>query len=244
MLRPLCFIIELVREYDMQAARYLLIFLCCLPVLLHATSIHHVRGTRYCEVITSDGWFNFAVYTTAGLNHCPQSEWQHITKRSVKDETGALVAVLNGPRYWVMDDIKNTALLKQEAVKFKALPMRKVADVRLGLLDLVGHKRSYKPHQISRDSQWTYRAGGLVYELISPDGKVYVMHSCSESKETQKRHNLSHLGDKLQLPEGWRFKVGRLKKTVVVSTKNNIAEVLQDDRMNSYQLAPYDLLAS
>ena len=45
------------------------------------------------------------------------------------------------------------------------------------------------------------------------------------------------LGDRLTLPEGWRFRVKTLDQTLVVSQEKTgkLAHVMQDDLLNRYQ---------
>jgi hypothetical protein len=57
-----------------------------------------------------------------------------------------------------------------------------------------------------------------VYELLSPDGVVFVMQSASLRVD---RHNtvdkLPTLGDRLSLPKGWQFRVRTLGEELVMS---------------------------
>ncbi len=228
----------------MQIKKSLMVFFLCLPFMAFADMKEDMRGTRYCEIVVSAGWFKFAVYTTQGLNACPTSFWKDITKEDVKKITGASKVILNGPRYWTMDSIQNTPLIKVESQTFKKLNMRKVAYVRLGLLDILKGARAYHEHQVSRDTVFRYEAGKPVYELIDSEGHVYVMQSYSVEKAKQTERSLSKLGGKLNLPKGWQFKTGVLKQTTDLKTVDKKAEVIQDNLGNSYQLASHDFLQS
>lgn len=90
---------------------------------------------------------------------------------------------------------------------------------------------------------WIYDAGKPVYELIDPKGNVFVMQSYSVQKEPQTEQSLTQLGSKLKLPTQWRFKTGILKKAGTVQAIDNMAVVVQDDFLNTYQKATHDLLA-
>lgn len=46
------------------------------------------------------------VYGTQQLNDCPQSAWDAIDTAAITAEYGAIVAVKNGPRYWVIGNIE------------------------------------------------------------------------------------------------------------------------------------------
>jgi hypothetical protein len=216
--------------------------LLCLPIVGHAMQISGIRGDRYCEVVLSEGWFNFAVYNSMGLNHCPQGKWDKLTTSMIKKETGASKVMLNGPRYWTMDGAKNTRMVKPEEKTFGGIGMRKLAYVHLGLFDVLGGGRPYKDHQVDRNTVFTYQEGKPVYELIDPKGQVYVMQSYSVEKAKQTPRSLSKLGAQLKLPHGWTYKTGILKKTTYLQTQNKKAVVIQDNLMNTYQLASHDFL--
>ena len=67
-----------------------------------------VRNARYCEIIpiVRDGLHLTAtVYNTLGHNDCPPKIWEAITEDAVKQRFGALMVLMNGPRYFIMDEI-------------------------------------------------------------------------------------------------------------------------------------------
>ncbi len=216
--------------------------LLCAPIMGYAMQTNGIRGDRYCEVVLSEGWFNFAIYNTMGLNHCPQSRWDSLRVSNIKKETGASKVILNGPRYWTIDAAQNTRMVKPEEKDFGGIKMRKLAYVHLGLFDVLGSGRPYKEHQVDRDTIFTYQAGKPVYELIDPKGNVYVMQSYSVEKAKQTPRSLSQLGPKLKLPKGWIYRTGVLNKTTYLKTQDKKAIVIQDDLLNTYQLASHDFL--
>jgi hypothetical protein len=217
------------------------LFIFC-SVIANAGTRDNVRGTRYCEIIVTDGWLRCAVYTTEGINHCPDELWRKITPKDAEHATGAAKAMLQGPRYWVMDKIQTTPLIHVEEKKFKQLKTKKIAYVHIGLSDILNASKPYRKHTIDLHNTFTYKAGKPIYEIIDSKGHVYVMQSYSSEKSKQTENSLLNLGTKLKLPKGWRFKAGVSSKTVALKTKNNKAVVLHDDFKNRYQLSPYDLL--
>jgi hypothetical protein len=67
-----------------------------------------VRNERYCEIIpvVRDGLHLIAtVYNTLGHNDCPAKVWDGITEDAMKERFGALMVLMNGPRYFIMDEI-------------------------------------------------------------------------------------------------------------------------------------------
>jgi hypothetical protein len=66
----------------------------------------NMRGARYGEIFVITGHLNHlrgAVYNTLGLNECPQEQWNALDPDQIKQETKARAIVMNGPRYFLMD---------------------------------------------------------------------------------------------------------------------------------------------
>jgi hypothetical protein len=222
---------------------FFLIAFLVLPTLSFAGQKSHLRGQRYCEIILAKNARDYAVYNTIGLNHCPEKIWDKITPVEVKRETGSAQVHLNGPRYWVIDGLKNSNLVNPNIKTFNGLTMREAGILHVNLLELFKSGAPYKQHQVARQTIWVYDAGKPVYELIDPKGNVYVMQSYSIQKMPQTEQSLTALASKLKLPKKWQFKTGILKKSDTVLAINNMAVVVQDNFLNTYQQATHDLLA-
>ena len=222
----------------------LLFTLFFIPVIAQGAQKTHLRGERYCEIILAQTNTQFAVYNTIGLNNCPENTWKHITEAEVKKETGAAHVHLNGPRYWVIDDIQNSSLVNQQIKTIAGLAMREAGVLHLGLLDLLKPNKPYKQRKVARKTTWVYEAGKPVYELIDPQGSVFVMQSYSIQKTPQTELSLQQLGTQLKLPEHWQFKTGILKKSEALQAIDNMAVVVQDSFLNTYQKATHDFLGT
>ena len=67
------------------------------------------------------------------------------------------------------------------------------------------------------------------------NGQVYIMQSYAQIVDpTQTEASLETLASRLQLPQGWHYRVRRLDQDYVVQTTGE-AYVLQDDFENTYQ---------
>lgn len=207
-----------------------------------AKVIDSYRYARYCEVIVGKG-LRASVYTSFTLNDCPQNKWRNIDIKTIKSQNKASFVYLNGPRHFIIDKyvFKRSVPMGDEKY-FAGIKMRKVADVKIGLSDIVKGFRPYIEHKVYRDTVWIYKSGRPVYELISPQNKVYVMQSYSDELKVQNDKSLAQLAKDLHLPRGWRFKTGVLKKDAELATENKMAIVTQDSLKNTYQLAKRDLL--
>ncbi len=200
--------------------------------------IDDVRGVRYGEVIAvfeRHGRFEAEVFGTQFLNDCPQERWDTLDPSVIAGELGALVVKLNGPRHWVIDGIgQKVNTLEPVLREFNGLLMR-----RLALIDL-GDDPSTSPYtdkHVHRGAVFFLDAGKPVYELVSPDGLVYVMQAyCLSVDPTTDEASLLTLGDRLGLPDGWTYRVRTLDEELVIDTTHKVATVLQDEFEHSYTL--------
>ena len=71
----------------------------------------------------------------------------------------------------------------------------------------------YTPITVNRDNTWRFEAGNRVHELIDTEGNVYTMQSFSRIvDEALSYEDLETLGDRLSLPDGWRYRVRMLEE--------------------------------
>lgn len=216
--------------------------LLIIPSFSSAAQKSNLRGQRYCEIIYSKNLMDYAVYNTIGLNDCPQDIWSKITPENVQKEVGTPHVHLNGPRYWMIDGMQNSDLVNTKIKKFNGLAMREAGVIHISLKDLLLNP-AYEQRKVARKTTWVYDAGKPVFELIDPQGNVFVMQSYSVQKLPQTQQSLAQLGSRLTLPRKWKFKTGVLKKTEMVQAIDNMAVVVQDNFLNTYQKATHDLLA-
>src|ERR1700758_2462711 len=83
--------------------------------VVEGNTIVGVRNARYCEIIPivrKGLHLEAAVYNTLGLNDCPASAWSAITEDAMKQRFGAVTVLLNGPRYFLMDEITASGATK------------------------------------------------------------------------------------------------------------------------------------
>lgn len=196
-----------------------------------------VRGSRYCEVIAvqSEGGLRADVYNSLGLNECPQAAWDALDAQSIEEDLGAITVLLNGPRFFLMDRLSATGEFT-ETHTFGEIEMRLVASVAVPAGGL--EQGDYVERSVNRDTEFTFLAGSEVYELFSPDDKVYVMQSYSHIvDDTLGENDLPHLGGRLTLPPGWAYQTRVVHEDYVVVDIDGVATVVQDEFTNTYQLA-------
>lgn len=196
------------------------------------------RDARYCEILLgaiSGSNVHVQVYSTEGLNDCPESQWSQITAAAIMSATGSTVALLNGPRYWTLDSLAGSSLLDPTPRDLGGILMRQAGAIDLPVASAMGLQKPYTQHTIQRMSVFTWWAGKAVFELVAADGHVYTMQSYSTQKvATQSEATLPSLGSSLMPPSGWSFRVRTLTSDLVATATNGTAVVVQDDDGNTY----------
>lgn len=199
--------------------------------------VEGLRGKRYCEVLLAriiDGRLNAEVWNSYGLNDCPPEQWAALDPAAIKAEReGVLVALLNGPRYWLMDSIEKAPFDRQET-SFGSIGMFLAATVDLGPPppDLA----PYTERQVARNSVFEFAKGAEVYDLTDPAGRVFVMQAYSTQRDPALTERaLPQLGGRIAPPAGWTYAARTLADTLRVEG-DGPATVIQDEIGNTYSL--------
>lgn len=200
--------------------------------------IGDMRGVRYGEVLAMflrDTGLEAEVYGTQMLNDCPQHLWQTLDADVITKEMGAMFVKLNGPRYWVLDGFGTKVDVVEPVFReFNGLNMRRIAILSLGKDFSPG---AYVERKVNRGAVFFWDAGKKVFELINPQGVVYVMQAlCISVDPNMSEQSLDTLGERLSMPEGWSYRVRVLSEELIVDTTATVATVLQDEFENSYTL--------
>jgi len=196
-----------------------------------------IRGDRYCEVLLitmNAGSATGEVWNTYPLNDCPQATWDTLDAKAIAAENNVPIAKLNGPRYWLMNSVEKVGGVAELPKKdFGGPEMYRQATVEIG--SLIEAAKPYLPHSVNRTAAFIYDAGQRVYELTSADGTTYVMQTYSvQIDPTLTEAQLTDLGSRLALPEGWTYSSRILDARLTVKTATTDAHVLQDELGNSY----------
>jgi hypothetical protein len=202
--------------------------------------IDNMRGVRYGEVLPlylRDDGLHVEVYGTQMLNDCPQELWEQLDADAIAKEMGAVFVKLNGPRRWVLDGLGvKVAPVEPVLREFGGIMFRRIATLPIGDKPPGG---PYTENEVNRGAVFFFDAGKSVYELVSPDGKAYVMQAlCMGVDPEMNEEALPSLGDRLSMPAGWSYRTRVLDEELVIDTTQSLATVLQDEFENSYTL-PY-----
>jgi hypothetical protein len=199
-----------------------------------------MRGVRYGEVLAvylRENGLEAEVFGTQLINDCPQELWDTLDAETIAQEMGAILAKLNGPRYWTLDGF-GTKLQPVEPIMrdFNGIMMRRIAVVDLGPEPKMG---PYNEMKVNRQVIFFFDAGQTVHELVNPEGLAYVMQAlCIGVDPTMSVESLDTLGERLSMPEGWIYRSRVLTEDHIIDTTGSPATVLQDEFENSYTL-PY-----
>lgn len=200
------------------------------------TVIDGVFGKRYGEVLlvaATDSGPEATVYNTFPLNDCPPQLWEKLDAKAIADENGAVAALLNGPRYWLMSSIGKVGRETLKHKTFGGIEMIRQATVKLASMN----PAPYHVNAVDRKAVFTFDAGREVYELIDPDGRRWIMQTYSQTVDKELALNdLAGLASRLSLPAGWTYRARTPDAPVRVDTTGEAASVTQDDLANSYSL--------
>ena len=195
-----------------------------------------LHDARYCEIIELRGappTATATVWNTIGLNRCPSAWWKALDAGALARQLGATAVVLNGPRHFVMD----SARAETGGVgSFRGARLRKVATIPIRTAAELA-QTPYTDRTIERRNTWHWARGRRVFELVAPGGDTYVMQSYAQIRDPQLTlGRLRTLGRRLELPSGWRYRTRRLRRDLVLTVRGT-ATIVQDDLLNTYQLA-------
>jgi hypothetical protein len=195
-----------------------------------------IAGKRYGEVLLvtpGEAGPQATVYNSFPLNDCPAELWSALDAHTIATEHGAAAALLNGPRYWLMNAIEKEPQGPQITKTFGGIEMIQQATVLLSSMN----PAPYLANKVNRHTVFVFNAGQEIYELIDTQGQHWVMQTWSQvSDPNLSRGDLPGLAGRLDLPAGWTYQSRVLTSDLRVDTRSRAAQVLQDNLTNSYSL--------
>jgi hypothetical protein len=208
------------------------------PGVAREIAVDVARDLPYCEIVAITGTPPDQVartYDTTGASDCAAARLAAMDPGKAAEALHA-DSVITGPRrHWVLDQL----------LVFEVGETRDLDGTRATLVDSrstdaprVGGNGPYTPVEIRRITRFVFEKGKPVFLLIPPGKKiVYVMESYTDQVDRSlSLQALSRLGGRLALPRGWKFKVKKLERDLVIAPvpPGRIAHVLQDDLGNAY----------
>jgi hypothetical protein len=174
-----------------------------------AFSISDTRDMRFGEILVVKE-SGVEVYNTTGLNDCPPELWDKLDVGKLAEELGAQAVQLNGPKFWMMD---TQTLSFGEMASFGGLQARWAATLDPAMLQ----KEGAAPYTIftpKKTQKMVYAKGRPVFELVDPDGNIYVLQAHDERFPME---SLGTLDQQMkQLPKGWTYRTRTLTRDLVL----------------------------
>jgi hypothetical protein len=207
-----------------------------------AVHLRDLRGKPHAEVVIikrdAEGLGAVGIcYNTLSLpDPLSDEQFRALNPDALKAEFGGDGIWLNGPRRAQMDEASAEILDDGLVTSVGGIPMQTVAKVRIPDVRMFAGKRpAYTETEVERSTTWTFHAGQPVHELIAPSGSVYAMQSASLLKDPNLTEQLPNLGERLQMPDGWTYRVRTPDQDLVVQARNGVAHVVLDEFENNYQ---------
>lgn len=224
--------------FSLKAAAFILL-VGLVPPAARAQTMTGLRNYRYAEVLlVSQQWLTLKVevYNTLGYNECPDDLWKALDAKAIAGERGVKLAKLNGPRYWMMDELTGEGMSTTgKTDKFGGIEMALRGTLKTNIFQGSIGDKFYAPNSVKRETVFVFKAGLPVYELVSPKGEVYVMQSYSKIADPAlSMADLAGLGSRLKLPAGWSYR-SRVPESDLRLEARGEAFVINDELYNSYQ---------
>ena len=209
------------------------------PLMSEAIRVEGMRVYPQGELVlltkAEDG-YDALVYNTTGRGPCPVEAFNAIDLERLAAERGCDLVWRNPRRFWMMDVL--TIDIVGEAATFGGVPFNLVAKMHLPSGFELGKDQSslaYQPTQIHRVSVYEFLAGRPVYLLRDPDEVTWVMQTFTDHvAHDLTESELSGLGGRLELPDGWQFGTVTLSQDLAITTEG-VAHIVPDDLANMYQ---------
>ena len=211
-------------------------------------------GARFCMFAALRPrltYYEVSIFTSFRSSDCSEEEYDRLSEASISAQ---LKTLLDPQRIIKLGFHTNVA---SENLTPRVLPYIAVgssrfdygATIKVNYLEYIYKfatserfrlgiaRASYTPRGNTAPIHFIYNPGSTVYELISPEGSVFIMSSFTNYYNPKLTlANLSELGTHLNLPPGWKFRSRVLESQVKIhaTAPYYYAKVIYDDFQNFY----------
>jgi hypothetical protein len=181
---------------------------------LKVVTVENTRNTRFGEILVVKE-SAIEIYNTTGLNDCPARLWDAMDLEAIKRQYQAKAIQKNGPHYWMMDAL---TVSLGETASFGGIDARWGASIDPSLIGKSDKgSEPYKVFNPKKTQKMVYFKGKPVFELVDPDGHVYVLQAREEQFPIE---SLPKLGEKMKrLPKGWTYRTRILAEDLVLDLR-------------------------
>jgi hypothetical protein len=185
-------------------------------------------------------------YNSLGVaDNVPDEEFdarfRALDPEQLRQEYGGDAVRFNGPRRFLADRFTAVAFDGGNVSMVGPIPMYLYGTFMAPSFDafIVGKQTPYVETVSKRTTTWFFEAGSEVYELVSPEGIVFVMQSASLGVDPDNTvDRLPTLGERLALPEGWTYRARTLEEELVMRAtydEDPPNTIVLDELENNYQ---------
>jgi hypothetical protein len=174
-------------------------------------TVTDTRDMRFCEILVVKE-SGIEVYNTTGTNDCSPELWDALDLEKLKKQFGAMQVQKNGPKFWMMD---SQAVSFGETASFGGLEARWAATLDPALVKKAAEgSEPYTVFNPKKTQKMVYAKGNPVFELVDPDGHIYVLQAHGKQFPME---SLAKLGEQMKkLPEGWQYRGRTLTEDLVL----------------------------
>ena len=213
--------------------------------------VENWRGRAFYEILfmnrKADGsgvgfYYNSLGLDLEGSNEVMDARFRALKADTLKKEYGSDGVIFNGPRRLVANSIigmiawdggKKKVI---ETIPYRVLGLFETPDLDKAVSEELP---AYQVLVSKRSNSFKFNAGETVYELITPKGNVYTMFSLSLKIDPKNTiENLPTLGERLKLPEGWKFRTRKLDQDMILTCtadSNPPNTIVLDEFVGNYQ---------
>ena len=193
---------------------------------VETVTVTEARDMRFCEILVVKER-GIEVYNTTGTNDCPPELWDAMDTGKLAEELGAQAVRLNGPKFWMMD---SQTVTFGEKASFGGIEARWAATVDPAILQ--GGNAPYTIYTPKKTQKMVYAKGKPVFELVDPDGHVYVLQAHDDKLPME---SLPMLGERLDnLPDGWQYRTRTLAEDLVLDLEPDQTIYAVGDEFHQY----------
>jgi len=183
-----------------------------------------------------------SIYNTTGQNDgddtrdsAPQDYAAHVDPKKVAKKFQAVAAWTSPPRYWAVDWLADRvgAVRNFDGLDAAWMGNGPAPESRLSAKP---PSDAYRMEWFPRTAIEGFKKGAKVYLLDDPKSHTWVLTAYTGAHDTAV-DDLDSLGDRLKLPQGWKFRSVMLDKELILEAKGGYAASTQDDKGDVYHLA-------
>ncbi len=211
------------------------------------------RGRAFYEILFMNreangsgvgNYFNSLGNTLEASNEVMDERFRSLSAETLIKEFGSDGVFFNGPRRFVANSFTGLAFDGGKKRVINTIPLFLYGTFEVpSFNDFVsGPPVAYKVLVSKRNNTFTFNAGEVVHELITPEGAVYTMFSLSLKADPKNTiENLPTLGERLTLPPGWKYRTRTLDKDLNLTSSydsNPPNTIVLDQFEGNYQHNP------